>query len=182
VRAYKKMGKPSKQKEGNKPEVEINTDGQQMDLQETISGSSILSTDIQTGTSLPTDLDSSNRDSLENPRESKKARRDRLSNSSISDVITASAHTEQLSSVSEINDLKILVAKLVSENSMIREEVSSIKNNSSVKSGTANYGFFDNVLLLESATDVTKAKVSAIISQMRNPIFQRPLDEIIFNL
>jgi hypothetical protein len=168
------MGKPSKQKEGNNTEVEINTDEQQMDLQDTTSGSSTL----------PTDLDSSNRDhpdSPQNPKESKKARRERLSSSSISEVIAASALTEQLSSVTEIADLKILVAKLVSENSTIREEVTSIKNNSSVKSGTANYGFFDTVLLLESATDVTKAKVSAIISQMRNPIFKRPLDEIIFS-
>ena len=129
------MGKPSKQKEGNNTEVEINTDEQQMDLQDTTSGSSTL----------PTDLDSSNRDhpdSPQNPKESKKARRERLSSSSISEVIAASALTEQLSSVTEIADLKILVAKLVSENSTIREEVTSIKNNSSVKSGTANYGFF----------------------------------------
>jgi hypothetical protein len=34
------------------------------------------------------------------------------------------------------------VAKLVSENSIIREEISSIKNISSVKSDNANYGFF----------------------------------------
>jgi hypothetical protein len=31
--------------------------------------------------------------------------------------------------------------------------------------------FFDNVLMLEIATDVTKAKVTPIISQMRNPNF-----------
>jgi hypothetical protein len=72
------------------------------------------------------------------------------------------------------------VAKLVSENSIIREEISSIKNISSVKSDNANYGFFfDNVLVLENASDVTKAKVLPIISQFRNPLFKRPMHEII---
>ncbi len=40
--------------------------------------------------------------------------------------------------------------------------------------------FFETVLLLECAADVTKTKVLAVISQMRNPIFQQPLREIIF--
>jgi hypothetical protein len=40
--------------------------------------------------------------------------------------------------------------------------------------------FFETVLRLESAADVTKTKVLAVISQMRNPNFQPPLREIIF--
>jgi hypothetical protein len=35
------------------------------------------------------------------------------------------------------------------------------------------------VLVLENASDVTKAKVLPIISQFRNPLFKRPMHEII---
>jgi hypothetical protein len=72
-----------------------------------------------------------------------------------------------------------LIAKLASENDSFKEELVSIKNNSSVKSAQTNYGFFDNILMLKIATDVTKSRVTGVISQMKNPLFKRPLDEVI---
>jgi hypothetical protein len=49
-----------------------------------------------------------------------------------------------------------------------------------VKSDTPTaYGFFDNVLVLQNANDVTKVKILPIIAQFRNPLFKRSLYEII---
>ncbi len=47
-----------------------------------------------------------------------------------------------------------------------------------MKSDTS-YGSFDNVLVLQNASDVTKLKILPIIHQFRNPLFKRPLYEII---
>jgi hypothetical protein len=38
-----------------------------------------------------------------------------------------------------------------------------------------NYGYFENVLILEIANDVTKPKIMNIVSQSRNPNFNKPL-------
>ena len=111
--------------------------------------------------------------------ESKKARRARLKETSLADAINGCAETEKISSLSEVNDLKLLVAKLASDNNAFREELTSIKNQSSSVKSDINYGFFENVIILESATDVTKSKVMQIISQFRSPIFTKSVLEII---
>ena len=68
---------------------------------------------------------------------------------------------------------------MAADKANFREEITSIKNqHSSVKADTA-YGFFDNVLVLQNASDVTKLKILPIIHQFRNPLFKRPLYEII---
>jgi hypothetical protein len=62
------------------------------------------------------------------------------------------------------------VATLATDNANFREEITSVKNqHSSVKSDTTACGFFDNVLVLQNASDVTKLKMLPIISQFGNP-------------
>jgi hypothetical protein len=78
-----------------------------------------------------------------------------------------------------MGEFRGMIARLASKNAKFKEELTSLRENSSMRSAQANYGFFDNVPMLEVVTDVTKPKVTAIISQMRNPIFNRPLDEVI---
>jgi hypothetical protein len=110
----------------------------------------------------------------------KKSRRDRSATITMEEAIRNSAEVEQQSSVREFSEFRAIIKQMAIDNAKIQEELTSIKNNSSVKSGSTNYGFFETVLLLESAADVTKTKVLAVISQMRNPNFQQPLREIIF--
>jgi hypothetical protein len=77
-------------------------------------------------------------------------------------------------------ELRRLVTTLATDNANFREEITSIKNqHSSVKTDTTAYGFFDNVLVLQNASDVTNLKILPIISHFRNPLFIRPLYEII---
>jgi hypothetical protein len=78
-----------------------------------------------------------------------------------------------------MGEFRLLIAKLASKNASFKEELISIKNISSVKSAQTSYGFFNNVLMLEIAIDVTKSRVTGIISQMRNPLFKRHLGEVI---
>jgi hypothetical protein len=38
-----------------------------------------------------------------------------------------------------------------------------------------NYGYFENVLILETANDVIKPKIMNIVSKSKNPKFNKPL-------
>jgi hypothetical protein len=81
----------------------------------------------------------------------KRSRRERNEGLSLEEAIRLSADTERRSSVNEMGEFRLLIAKLASENASFKEELTSIKNNSSMKSAQTYYGFFDNVLMLKIA-------------------------------
>jgi hypothetical protein len=136
-----------------------------LDEEEFISGSA---TGTQAGDSPEGFLGLHGRDSTADAEQSlsdtKRSRREQIAALSLEEAIRVSAEAERQSSIHEMGEFRGLIARLASENAKFKEELTSLKEKSSVKSAQANYGFLDNVLMLEVATDVTKPKVTAIIS------------------
>jgi hypothetical protein len=180
VRASNNMGTSSKDKTSKKTSVP--EEGQE--TEDNILSDDSLDTTLQGGshTSLGSASVPEKRShpmDAEGDKESKKSRRSRLANTDIMDVIQNSAATETIISVEELLQLKDLIATLAKDNARVQEEITSLKNQPlPVKSDTA-YGFFNDVLLLQSSADVTKPKIFSVISQFRNPLFSRTRKEII---
>jgi hypothetical protein len=145
-----------------------------MDSQDTLSGESVTSTGTS-GTFIPDSGSHKRVSSQDGKKESKKARKDRLANTELMQIVRDAAVVESAVSVSELVELRSLVATLAADNARVEEEITSLKNQpllSSKDSGsTSAYGFFDSVVFLANAADVMKAKILAIIAQHRNPLF-----------
>ena len=110
--------------------------------------------------------------------ESKNDKRKRMKSLSLQDAIAASLATERQASVAEIQTLKLQLAAMAADQLALKEEMSSQNKQTQVKPD-ANYGFFETVILLESVTDVTKSKVMSVVSQFRNPTFNKSIVECI---
>ena len=114
----------------------------------------------------------------EQPEETKTDKRKRLKSLSLQDAIAASLSTERQASVAEIQTLKLQLAAMAADQLALKEEMFSQNKQTQVKPD-ANYGFFETVILLESVTDVTKPKVMSVVSQFRNPTFNKSIVDCI---
>jgi len=90
-----------------------------------------------------------------------------------------SAETEKLSSVAEIKNLTLRIDQVCSDNVAFQKLLQNQSQDQPVKSDSTNYGYFENVVTLDTGSDVTKPKIMNVVSQSRNPNFNRPLREYI---